>query len=111
MATRELHLELLLNTCVLDENGHCIGRIEEVRAARQGDSWVVTEYLVGSAALLERFSAWGIGLSVLRLLGGSKLPSGKRIPWDKLDLSEPAKPRLLCAVTELKPLEGQPEKS
>lgn len=37
MATREIHLELLLGKRVLDLEGKPIGRIEEVRAEQQGD--------------------------------------------------------------------------
>ena len=31
-----------------------LGRIEEFRAERRGQGWVVTEYVIGSAGLLER---------------------------------------------------------
>ena len=44
MATRELHLELLLGKPVTDSTGKCIGRIEEVRAKQQGDEWIIHEY-------------------------------------------------------------------
>jgi hypothetical protein len=47
-------------------------------------------------------------LTILRFLGGSKLPFGKRIPWQHLDLSDPTRPRLLCAVSELPLLDETP---
>lgn len=102
MATHEVHLELLLGRCVLDSTGKSVGRIEEVRAEQQGDEWVVQEYLIGTAALLERLSAWRIGLSILRLLGARKIHGGYSVPWDKLDLTDPEKPRLRCTLDELK---------
>lgn len=101
MATREINLELLLGKQVLDSTGQSIGRIEEVRAEQQGDEWVIQEYLIGSAALLERLSAWTLGLSILRLLGARKLHGGYRVPWDKLDLTDPDRPRLCCGLQEL----------
>jgi len=61
------------------------------------------EYLIGPAAILERLSAWKL-LQVLPLLKTSQLSSGYRVPWDKLDLTDPEKPQLLCAEEELKKL-------
>lgn len=102
MAHSEIHLELLLKKPVLDSTGKAIGRIEEVRAEKLGSQWVVKEYLLGTAALLERLSARTIGLRILQLFGASKIPGGYSIPWDKLDLTDPEKPRLLCTLDELK---------
>ncbi|MBW4635125.1 MAG: hypothetical protein KME30_25475 [Iphinoe sp. HA4291-MV1] len=102
MANHEIHLELLLDKQVLDSTGKAIGRIEEVRAQKQGDEWVVQEYLIGYPAILERLSAWTIGLFILHLFGARKMHSGYSIPWDKLDLTDPEKPRLLCHLDELK---------
>ncbi|MBH8565569.1 hypothetical protein I8748_25920 [Nostoc sp. CENA67] len=105
MTTREVHLELLLGKSVLDLTGKAIGRIEEVRAEQQGREWIVTEYLIGYAATLERLSAWTIGLKILHLLGAYKIHGSYRVPWDKLDLTDPDKPRLLCSLNDLKLLE------
>ena len=101
MTSREVHLELLLGKQVVDSTGAPVGRIEEICAESQGDETVVREYLVGGAALLERLSAWTIGMAMLRLLGASKLDHGYRIPWNKLDLTDPERPRLSCSVREL----------
>nr|WP_039739632.1 hypothetical protein [Hassalia byssoidea] len=105
----EIHLELLLGKTVLDSTGKAIGRIEEVRASKQGEEWIVQEYLIGYAAILERLSAWTVGLGILHLLGAHKIHSGYTIPWDKLDLTDPNKPRLRCSLDELKSLSQQPE--
>lgn len=101
MAARELHLETLLGKQVMDVTGQPIGRIEEVRAQQQDQEWVIQEYWVGSAAVLERLSAWTLGLGLLRLLRARKLPNGYRIPWDQLDLSNPDRPRLKCTLQAL----------
>jgi sporulation protein YlmC with PRC-barrel domain len=111
MSNRELRLELLLGRRVLDCNGEAIGRIEEVRAGQQGDEWVIQEYLVGSTALLERLSAWRIGVGMLKLLGARKLHGGYRIPWNQLDLSDQSCPRLRCTRSELDTLNKQLEQA
>ena len=101
MTSREIHLELLLGKQVVDSTGAPVGRIEEIYSERQGDETVVREYLVGGAGLLERLSAWTIGMAMLRLLGARQLDYGYRIPWNKLDLTDPEQPRLSCTVGEL----------
>ena len=105
----EIHLELLLGKAVSDSTGKAIGRIEEVRASKQGEEWIVQEYLIGYAAVLERLSAWTVGLGILHLLGAHKIHGGYTIPWDKLDLTNPNQPRLRCSLDELKSLSQQPE--
>lgn len=102
MAHSEIYLELLLGKPVIDPKCKRVGRIEEVLVERVGDEWIVREYLLGPAALLERLSAHTIGLKIPHLLGARKLFTGYRVPWDKLDLTDPEKPRLLCNLHELK---------
>lgn len=101
---REIHLELLLGKRVLDSTGKPIGRIQEVRAEQQGDEWVIQEYLIGTAALIERLSAWTIALGLLPLLRAGKSRSGYKVPWDKLDLNDAEELRLRCSLDELKKL-------
>ncbi len=102
--SRELHLELLLGKLVTDSRGDRLGRIEEVRAEEQAGEWVIVEYLVGFAAIVERLSAWNIGTALLQLLGARKLHHGHCVPWHKLDLSDPEHPRLTCTIAELQGL-------
>ena len=106
MANHEIHLELLLSKQVLDPTGKAVGRIQEVRTEKQGDEWVVQDYLIGTGAVLERLSAWTLALRALQLLGArsSTVNSGHIVPWDKLDLTDPEKPRLLCNIDELEGL-------
>ncbi len=101
---QELHLELLLGQRVYDSTARAIGRVEEVRAEPDGEDWVIQEYLIGTAAVLERLSAWAIGIRLLRMLGARKIYEGYCVPWDKLDLSDPQRPRLCCTLDELKQL-------
>jgi sporulation protein YlmC with PRC-barrel domain len=98
----ELRLELLLGRRVVDGNGVKVGRIEEVMAEREGDELLVTQYLVGVYGLFQSLSIHHFGAGVLRLLGArAQSTKPHRIPWDKLDLTDPEHPRLTCAIEEL----------
>jgi len=98
----ELKLELLLGRRVVDANGVRVGRIEEVLADRDGDELLVTEFHVGRYALFERFSLRHFGVGLLRRLGARAASSNPhKIPWDKIDLSDPEHPRLTCLIEEL----------
>ena len=103
MSKHQLHVELMLGEKVFAVNGVSIGRLEEIRTEGYRGHYYVTEFLVGSYAVLERLAAWRIGRAVLRVLG-AKRQEGYRIRWDQLDLSDPQHPRLLCSVDELLPL-------
>lgn len=107
MTNREIHLELLLGKQVLDRTGRPVGRIEEVRVQQQGDEWVIQEYLLGTAALLERLSAWRIGLAIMRCFGARKIHSSYSVPWNKLDLTDPEHPCLSCTIDELQQMSEQ----
>ena len=98
----EMKLELLLGRRVVDVNGKRVGRIEEVCADRNGDELLVTEYLVGRYGLFERLSIFHVGAGLLRYLGGyAQSAHPHRIPWEKLDLSDPEKPKLTCPIDDL----------
>lgn len=101
--TREIQLELLLGKPVQNSTGETIGLIQEVYAEQQGDEWVILEYQLGPAAMLKRLSAGIIGRAILPLLR-KQHPTGYRVPWDKIDLTDPKKPRLLCSLDELETL-------
>ena len=94
----EIRLEFLVGRQVMDEGGAAVGRIEEVRAQREGEHWVVADYEVGASALLERLAVRHLGLTWLRR------SHGYRIGWEQLDLSDPDHPRLTCPVSALKKL-------
>ena len=100
MSKRQLHVELLLGEKVLAMNGVPIGRLEEIRTEVNRGHFYVTEFLVGSYAMLERLAAWRIGRAVLRVVGAQR-KEGYRIRWDQLDLSDPQQLRLMCEVDEL----------
>ena len=101
----EINIELLLGKKVTGPNNRKIGRIEEITAElREGEAYV-TEFHLGSYAVFERLASLTIGRSIIQLLG-SWIKKSYAVPWDKLDLSDPAHPKLTCSTTELKHLEN-----
>lgn len=95
MSQTEIHLELLLGRKVHDSRGRPVGRIEEVTASREDLECVVEEFHLGPHALLERLS-----LPLIRVFRG-RGHGVRRVPCDRLDLSDPMRPRLTCALEEL----------
>jgi hypothetical protein len=93
--TTTLRLDRLLGRTVMTANNRSLGRLQEFRVSRQGSGWVVNEYVIGSAGLLER-----LGLGV-RLVLGIARPRGFVARWDQLDLTNPDRPRLTCSVDDL----------
>ena len=93
--TTSLRLDRLVGREVYTANNRRLGRLEEFRAERRGKDWVVTEYVIGAAGLLER-----LGLAV-RLIVGIARARGYVARWDQMDLTNPDRPRLSCPVEEL----------
>ena len=91
-----IHFERLLNRSVRGVDGKSVGRIEEAVVERDGE---VKEFHVGVAALMERLAA-----SVVSVVGVSLRRRGYAVAWNQIDFSDPKHPRLLCDVSDLRPL-------
>lgn len=91
----ERRLEHLLGRKVYAQDGRAVGRLEEVRATREGEHYVVADYRIGTAALLERLSVGSLG--VLR----AGHPKGYRAAWDQLDIEDQNRPTLTVPLDEL----------
>jgi hypothetical protein len=91
----DFRLDRLVGREVYSANDRRVGRLEEFRAERRGSSWVITEYVIGAAGLMER-----LGLGV-RLVLGITQATGYVAQWDQLDLSNPDRPTLTCPVQSL----------
>lgn len=98
----EVNVERLLGTEVRDVDGTSIGRIEEFRAKRDGDSCLVEAYLIGTSALIERLSAWTLVRPIKRFLGARNLYTVYRVRWQDMDLNDPRHPRLRIAKRDLR---------
>ena len=94
---RELRLDRLLGRQVLTVNGRPMGRLEEFRVDKHGHELTITEYVIGAAGLFER-----LGVGVKLLLG--RHVGGYVARWDQLDITDPDRPRLTCAVEDLRRL-------
>ena len=94
MTRTELRLEDLLGRKIDGPRGERLGRIEEFRAERRGDGYVITAFVIGAAGLLER-----LGVGAKLLLG--RRGRGYVAAWDQVDLTTPEHPRLACALEEL----------
>jgi hypothetical protein len=93
----ELRVGRMLGRQVLARNNQPMGRLEELRTEKRGRDWVVVEYVIGAAGLLERL---GVGLELVVGRAGG----GYVARWDQLDISDPERPRLTCGVEELRRL-------
>lgn len=94
--TTHLRLDRLLGREVHTAGKRRVGRLEEFRAVHRGNAWVVTDFVIGGAGLMER-----LGLGVRQILG-MKRPIGYVARWDQLDLSNPDDPTLTCPVEDLR---------
>ena len=65
-----LRFDRVVGREVYAANNRRIGRLHEVRAERRGSTWVIAEYVIGAAGLMER-----LGLGV-RLILGFERPTG-----------------------------------
>ena len=101
----ELRLESLLGHRLRGLDGKSLGRIEEVVAEIRGTEWIVVEVHVGRGALLERLTELS---SLVPLFGALKrrLGARHRVPWDRIDLTDPSHPRATVRREELERVDG-----
>jgi hypothetical protein len=91
-----VRLETLLGKEVIDAQGRKVGRILSVTGVTEGPQCFVSEYLLGTGALLAR-----LGIVTARLVGLRWNHGPKRIPWQMMDLSDPDHPRLTVPREQL----------
>lgn len=87
---KQVRVEDLIGQEVRDASGQSIGRIHDLRAEERNGALVVVEYHVGTGAITER-----LGLSLRKIAGVHAEPELKKIPWDRLDISDPSRPKLV----------------
>jgi len=90
-----IRLDRVVGRTVYTANNRRLGRLEEFHVERRGTTWVITEYLIGAAGLMER-----LGLGLHLILGINRV-TGYVARWDQLDLSNPDRPMLTCPVDGL----------
>jgi sporulation protein YlmC with PRC-barrel domain len=107
---RLIRLQRLLGRKVLDADGRSAGRIEEVRAQVRDGAFMVESFELGRAGLLERLSISDVSLALVRGLGARRAAagSGRRVPWEQLNLDDWEHPRLRCTLAELETMQPSP---
>jgi len=96
----EVHVEQLLGKKVHDSDGRVVGRLEEFHVGVIDDEHVVTEFLIGPEAVLQRIGGFLLRLPILRLI-----PMSKReycVSWTLMDLTDPDRPRVHARRAELR---------
>lgn len=97
----EVRVERLLGKWVVDSEGQKVGRVEELLAAEQEGECRILEYHVGNYGRLEAIGASGrLGAALVRAFS-NRSHEGYAVRWDRMDLSDPAHPRLTCRRAEL----------
>jgi hypothetical protein len=91
---RLVRVEDLIGQRVRERSGRVVGRIEEIRAEQRGDRYEVTEYHLGTGAMLERLAIVG---HLFRLRSDTIVAR-----WDQIDIQRPDAPVLTCPIEELK---------
>lgn len=96
----EIPVERLLGKRVVDSEGRNLGRIHEISAERGEDSCTVEAYYVGGRAMIVRIARWAVPHQLSSKLE-EKLFRPYWIAWDKMDLSDPSRPRAMVSRKEL----------
>ena len=101
MKSHRIHVEHLLGRVVHDVDNCKVGRIEEIEAEQTRDGCYVKSFVLGERGLLKRLSLRGIGPLFFQSLVAQREQSARGVPWNKIDISNPKRPRLRCRRDEL----------
>jgi sporulation protein YlmC with PRC-barrel domain len=105
VSARTVSLDDLVGRVVHDADGRRIGRIEELEAEialeRRGNEYVVTRFGVGRWGPLDTIASARILQQLVRRIMRATSYVRYDIPWDWMDLSDLAHPRVLRREQEL----------
>jgi hypothetical protein len=100
VSEREIQVQHLLGKKARDAEGRIVGRIEELLVENRDGEFVVTEYHLGPAAVIERIAGAAGQLPLLK-----HIPRGPRVVycvrWDQMDLSDLDHPRVTVRSDQL----------
>jgi hypothetical protein len=86
----KVHLEVISGAKVRDAGGAIAGRLHDAHADWRGEECIVTHYTL--AANLVAYVLLQLGSRTARTIV---------VPWDRMDFSDPNRPRLTCRVQDL----------
>jgi sporulation protein YlmC with PRC-barrel domain len=98
----DIRVQLLVGTKVHDVDGRKVGRIEEIRVARDDKALLVEAYLIGVSALIERLSARTLVRPIGRFLRARHIYSVYEVPWQEMDVTDPKRPVLTIAQRDMR---------
>ena len=84
-----VHLEKICARKIHDLDGKLAGRLEEVHADWHGGECVITHYTIAPR-----------GTYLLRQIGFMQARAYV-VPWDRMDFTDPSRPKLNCRIAEL----------
>jgi hypothetical protein len=87
-----IRLEDLVGSRVVALNGRTVAHVVEVCSERRDGEHQIVAYLLGTGALIERWSL------TAGLFGKPKKLVAR---WNQLDISDPRRPRLTCPFDEI----------
>lgn len=91
---KQIHLFEILGRKVHDSDGKYAGCLEEIEVQRGDESCPVESYLVYRRGLIARVTAWALSDSLRKAIPKSEKSLPYRVPWDLMDLSDVARPRI-----------------
>ncbi|MET3231434.1 UNVERIFIED_ORG: hypothetical protein ABIC54_003630 [Burkholderia sp. 1263] len=97
----QVNVDLLLGRRVLSRDGRRLGHVESIHVIRDADAWVISEFHMGSDALLERLAVGLLPRLLREAMRHRRRSRSHRIAWHQIDIADPRHPRLLCDETEL----------
>jgi sporulation protein YlmC with PRC-barrel domain len=103
---RELHMYEFLGRKVHDADGKYAGALEEVEVERGDEFCAVKNYLVQHRGLIDRITAWALTQSIRKAIPVREKSKPYRVPWDKMDLTDPQHPRITVPQSELQRVKG-----
>jgi hypothetical protein len=105
MSPRTVALDDLVGRAVYDADGRRIGRIEELEAEivleRGGNDYVVTRFGVGHWGAFDAIATGRIVQQLVRRITRATGYVHYDIPWEWMDLTDPARPRVNRPEREL----------
>ena len=98
MSAREIAMDRLVGRRVRDAAGRSVGRIEEltceIELHQRGRDYVVREFRVGTCGPLDVLTGSVFVRELLRTLGRASGYRHFQVGWERMDLTDPARPRL-----------------
>jgi sporulation protein YlmC with PRC-barrel domain len=98
---KELQLFQILGRKVVDADGKYAGRLEEIEAERGDETCAITSYLVEHRGLLDRLQTWALAAPIQKAIPVREKSKPYRVPWDKMDLSDPEHPKIVVPQSQL----------